>query len=39
MSIYHYVDKYIDEINRTDRSLFPQIEDKTISNVPQDWYI
>ncbi|CAF4808448.1 unnamed protein product [Rotaria sp. Silwood1] len=38
MSIYHYVDKYIDEINRTDRSLFPQIEDKTISNVPQDWY-
>ncbi|CAF3439913.1 unnamed protein product [Rotaria sp. Silwood1] len=22
-----------------DRSLFPQIEDKTISNVPQDWYI
>ncbi|CAF0946425.1 unnamed protein product [Rotaria sordida] len=37
MSIYHYVDKYIDEINRIDSSLFPRLEDKTVSNVVQDW--
>ncbi|CAF3644988.1 unnamed protein product [Rotaria sordida] len=37
MSIYHYVDKYIDEINRMDPSLFPRLEDKTVSNVVQDW--